>query len=99
MKPFDLKAKVDYVQDTIVSDVVYSEGERSLTVKSFDSGTEIKTHESNVDAIVLILEGDMEFVVDMEKFNLSTGEMIIIKKHTPHSLSALSKAKMMLVKI
>ena len=99
MQPFDLKARIDYVQDTIVSDVIYADGEYSITLKALDSGTEIKTHQSPVDAVVLIVEGDIEFVVDCEKFNLSTGEMLVMKKNTPHSLSALSKAKMLLIKI
>ena len=96
MQPFDVKAKIDYVQDTIVSEVLYADGEYSITLKALDSGTEIKTHISPVDAVVFVLEGDMEFVVDNEKFNLS---MLMMKKNTPHSLSALSKAKMLLIKI
>ena len=99
MQPFDVKAKIDYVQDTIVSEVLYADGEYSITLKALDSGTEIKTHISPVDAVVFVLDGDMEFVVENEKFNLSTGEMLIMKKNTPHSLSALSRAKMLLIKI
>ena len=92
MQPFDVKAKIDYVQDTIVSEVLYADGEYSITLKALDSGTEIKTHMSPVDAVVFVLEGDMEFVVDNEKFNLSTGEMLMMKKNTPHSLSEIGRA-------
>ena len=99
MQPFDIKAKTDYVQDTIVSDLICSDGENSITLMALDSGTEIKTHISPAKAAVLVLEGDIEFIIDGEKFNLSTGMMLIMEKNTPHSLSALSKAKMLLIKI
>ena len=68
MQPFDVKAKIDYVQDTIVSEVLYADGEYSITLKALDSGTEIKTHISPVDAVVFVLEGGMGVFVGNLKF-------------------------------
>lgn len=99
MKPFDPLDKIDYVQDTIVNDTITESGDSSVVLMALDSGTEISTHTSSTKDCIFILEGDIEFIVKTDKFNLSTGEMLIIEKDTPHSVTALSQVKLLLTKL
>lgn len=99
MKPFDPLDKIDYVQDTVVNEVLISDDERAIILFALDSGTEIPTHTSKTDACIFILEGDIEFTLEMNKINLSTGEMFMFKKDVPHSLAATKKTKLLLIKI
>lgn len=99
MKQFDPLDKIEYVQDTIVTEILLSDKDNSVTLLALDGGTELNTHISETDACVYILEGDIEFTFGMEKFNLSTGGMLTFEKNIPHSLTAVKRSKMLLIKI
>ncbi len=99
MQPFDPLDKIDYAQDTVVKEILISDDDREIILFALDSGTEIPTHTSKTDACVFILEGDIEFTIEMNKINLSKGKMFMFKKDIPHSLIATKKTKMLLIKI
>lgn len=97
-KVINLKETIEYQDNSIVSKVFLSKNQASVTLFAFDKGEIIDTHIAPMDAIVNILEGEAEIVIADEAFSLKTGEMIIMPANIPHSLKAVDKFKMLLVK-
>lgn len=97
-KIINLKASLDFHQNSIVSQTVLNKGNQSITLFAFDEGQDIATHSAPIDALVQVIEGNVEVIISGESFNLQEGDFIIMPKDEPHSLKALSKFKMMLVK-
>ncbi|MDD3419990.1 MAG: cupin domain-containing protein [Candidatus Gastranaerophilales bacterium] len=98
-KIIELKNSLDYQENSIVSKTLINNGNNSVTVFAFDAGQEIAAHSAPVDAMVQVLDGEVEITISGEKFDLKEGDLIIMPKGEPHALLAKSKFKMMLVKI
>lgn len=98
-KIIELKNSLDYQENSIVSKTLINNGNNSVTVFAFDLGQDIATHSAPVDAMVQVLDGEVEITISGEKFSLKEGDIIIMPKGEPHALVAKTKFKMMLVKI
>ena len=68
----------------------------SITLFGFSEGEEISTHESNGDAIVLVLEGTGKCTIDGSEHLLHAGETIVMPAKKPHAVSAKEDFKMLL---
>ena len=82
-----------------VSKTIVSANNSSLTLFSFDKGQEIASHSAPVDALVQIIDGEVEITISGEIFNLKSGEIILMPKGEPHGLKAISNFKMALFKV
>ena len=71
----------------------------SLTLLAFDDGQSVAPHVTPVDAVVQVLEGEVEITISGEKFDLKEGDIILMPKDEPHGLVALTKFKMALFKV
>lgn len=96
---FNLKNSTDYQENSIVSKTIIAKDNTSLTLFAFDAGQEIASHTAPVDAIVQVIDGSVEIVISDQKFNLKEGEMIVMPKGEPHSLTATTNFKMILFKL
>ncbi|SHH46500.1 Cupin domain-containing protein [Anaerosphaera aminiphila DSM 21120] len=91
-----LSELVNLAEGQVVSKTISQNDNVSITLFAFSKGEEISTHESSGDALVTILEGKSEIVIDGENFSVSEGESILMPAGSPHSLHALEDFKMML---
>jgi quercetin dioxygenase-like cupin family protein len=66
---------------------------------SFDKGEGLTEHTSPFDAVVHIVDGKADIVIDGVSNILETGDTIIMPANIPHSLSAVEKFKMVLIMI
>lgn len=98
-KIINLKDNIDYQENSIVSKIITSSDNSSLTLFAFDAGQTIDSHSAPVDAVVLVIEGEVEIIILDEFFNLKEGEIILMPKGEPHALEAKTKLKMALFKI
>ena len=89
--------QVSYQQGQIVSRTLAQNKALSLTLFAFDEGEEISTHESEGDALVLVLDGTGEITIDNEKYVLRSGETIVMPSGKPHSVFAPEQFKMFLI--
>lgn len=71
----------------------------SVTLFAFDKGEEISTHQSDGDAMVVVLEGTGKLTVDGMEYLVNSGETLIMPAHKPHSVYAEESFKMLLVVI
>lgn len=68
----------------------------SVTLFAFAKGEEIGTHDSEGDAMVLVLEGTGRFTVDGRDYVLQAGESLVMPARKPHAVYAPENFKMLL---
>ena len=69
----------------------------SVTLFAFDKGEEISTHDSDGDALALVLSGRGRFTVDGKVHSLEPGECVVMPAQKPHALYAEDAFQMLLV--
>ncbi|MDP4118233.1 MAG: cupin domain-containing protein [Bacillota bacterium] len=87
---------VEVQEGQIVSKTLAQNGAVSITLFAFAKGEEISAHDSNGDAMVSVLEGTGEFVVDGMAYEVNEGETLVMPAKKPHSVYAKENFKMML---
>lgn len=94
-----MKQSVDYSEGGIVSKQVVKNNSGNLTLFSFDKGQGLSQHTAPFDAVVQILDGEAEVVLDGVPHLLKEGETIIMPANVPHALNAVERFKMLLTMI
>ncbi|HAZ58078.1 MAG: cupin domain-containing protein [Bacteroides graminisolvens] len=95
----NLKQSVDYSEGGIVSKQVVKNNSGNLTLFSFDKGQGLSQHTAPFDAVVQILDGEAEVILDGVPHLLKEGETIIMPANVPHALNAVERFKMLLTMI
>jgi quercetin dioxygenase-like cupin family protein len=96
-----LKAKdlVNYDKDAVVSRTIIQKPVGTVTIFSFDKGQGLSEHTAPFDAMVEILDGEAEILIEGKPHKVKAGEFIIMPAHKPHALNAVKKFKMALIMI
>lgn len=90
---------VEYQEGSVVSRTIVKKNTGTITLFAFDEGQGLSEHSAPFDALVYVLDGEVEVVISGKPFHLKAGEMIIMPANDPHALKALKKFKMMLIMI
>ena len=90
---------VAYEKDAIVSKTIIEKKTGTVTLFSFDQGQGLSEHTAPFDALVQVLDGEVEIKISGKPFNLKKGEMIIMPANEPHALKAVGQFKMLLTMI
>ena len=90
---------MDYQDGAVVSREILKKNTGTVTVFAFDAGQGLGEHTAPFDALVCVLDGEVEISISGKPHHLDAGEMIIMPANQPHALKALSRFKMMLVMI
>lgn len=94
-----MKDMLDYQKDSIVSKTIIEKPTGTVTLFAFDMGQGLSEHTAPFDAMVQVLDGEVEISISGKPFLLKTGEMIIMPAHEPHALKSMSRFKMLLTMI
>ncbi len=94
-----LKDTVSYTEGQVVSKTLVQNTGVGITLFAFAKGEGISTHESKGDAFVTALDGTGEITIDGKKFELKSGESIVMPANHPHAVYGLENFKMLLVVI
>lgn len=98
-EPARLLDLVAYQSGAVVSREVVRKPTGTVTVFAFDAGQGLSEHAAPFDALVYLLEGQMEIVISGKPLRLAGGEFMVMPAKEPHALHSLSQAKMVLVMI
>jgi len=90
---------VDYQDGSVVSRLVVKAETGSVTLFAFDEGQELSEHTAPFDALVHVLDGEVEIRISGKPFRLKTGEAIVMPAGEPHAVKAVKKFKMLLTMI
>ena len=96
---FRFNESVDYSADGIISKRVLDRPVGTVTLFSFDKGQRLSTHSAPFDAMVQVMEGSAEIVINEKPYHLQTGDSIIMPAGIPHAVNAVEKFKMVLTMI
>jgi len=94
-----LKDLVTYQKGTIASRMIINNKAGSITIFSFDKNEGLSEHSAPFDAVLTVLEGECEIMVGGRPHHLKEGETIIFPANIPHTVSAVTRFKMMLTMI
>jgi quercetin dioxygenase-like cupin family protein len=92
-----LASCVDYQEGSVVSREILKKETGTLTVFSFDQGQGLSEHTAPFDALVDVIDGEAEILIDGQPHIVKAGEFIILPANVPHALKAKVKFKMLLV--
>ena len=90
---------VNYQEGSIVSRTIIDEKAGTVTLFAFDEGQGLSEHTAPFNALVYILDGEVEVGISGKPIHLKEGEAIIMPANQPHALRALKKFKMILTMI
>ncbi len=90
---------VDYRESSIVSRTILDKNTGTVTLFAFDKGQGLSEHTAPFDALVFLLEGEVEITISGRILHLKQGEMVIMPANQPHALRAPEKFKMILTMI
>ena len=92
----DMRAEVEVPKDGILSRTVHGDGGLTLTLFGFDVGQELTEHTSARAAIIEILDGEAEVVLDGDTHRLAAGAWIAMPAGMTHAIRATTPMRMAL---
>ena len=96
-KAFSLKDLVELELGKVNSRTLSQTPGCKMTVFAIDADEGMASHAASGDALVTVLEGTGEFVLDGTPHELSAGESLVMTAGTPHSVRGVTPFKMQLV--
>lgn len=98
-KIIDFNKALEYSADGIVSKQVMIKSTGNVTLFAFDKGQRLSEHSAPFDAMLQVLEGKAEVIIDQQPFHLEAGQTIIMPANIPHGVNAIERFKMLLTMI
>lgn len=95
----DLSGLVNYGEDSIVSRTLVNNSAGTVTLFAFDEGQGLSEHTAPFDALVHIVEGESEVIIDGKSCRVCEGQIILMPANVPHALNAAKRFKMMLTMV
>lgn len=99
LKSNSLVDMVNYQEDSVVSKTILDKKTGTVTLFAFDQGQGLSEHTAPFDALVQVLDGEVEINISGKPFHLKQGQMIIMAANEPHALNAVNRFKMLLTMI
>lgn len=90
---------VGYQEGAVVSKTLLDRKTGTVTLFAFGEGQGLSEHTAPFDALVQVLDGDVEIRIAGQAFRLGPGEIIVMPANEPHALKAITRFKMMLTMI
>ncbi len=90
---------IEYAKDSIVSKTIVEKNTGTVTLFAFDKGQNLSEHTVPFDAMVLIIDGEGEVMINKKSHTVSSDQMIIMPANIPHAVNARKRFKMLLIMI
>lgn len=94
-----LSELVSYQDGSVVSKTLIDKKIGTLTMFSFGSGQGLSEHTAPFDAVVQVVDGEAEVIINGKAQTVSAGQLIIMPANIPHELKAVKPFKMLLTMI
>lgn len=95
-RAYALADLVEVAPAAIVSRELAKTGGGTVTLFAFDAGQGLSEHSAPFDALVQVLEGELDLVVGGEPIRAGAGEIVLMPADVPHGLDAPVASKMLL---
>lgn len=97
--PSNLNELVGYQKDAVVSKTIIEKKTGTVTLFAFDQGQGLSEHTAPFDAMVQVMDGEVEIRIAGQPHQVTTGQIIIMPANEPHALKAVTPFKMLLTMI
>jgi quercetin dioxygenase-like cupin family protein len=97
--PFAFADSISYEADGIVSKRIIQKEKGNITLFAFDAGQKLSEHTAPFDALVQVMQGNAEIVIDGNTNQLTAGQCIIMPANVPHAVNANERFIMLLTMI
>lgn len=98
-KVFNFTGIIDYAEGAVVSRTIIKKPTGTVTVFAFDKGEGLSEHTAPFNALVNVLDGQADIIINGESHLLDAGQSVIMPANIPHAVKAVEKFKMVLVMI
>lgn len=96
---FPLAPQIEKNESTVVFKDIMSNDNGGVALLAFSAGLELARHLAPAEIMVNVLEGEVEFTMGDRVMKLKKGDFLLLGNGVPHSVHAVTDAKIMLVKI
>jgi quercetin dioxygenase-like cupin family protein len=90
---------VEYSEKSVVSREIVKKTNGKVTLFAFDQGEGLSEHTSPFDALVHVIEGEVEITIAGTPCRVQAGELLLMPANQPHALKAIERFKMVLTMI
>jgi quercetin dioxygenase-like cupin family protein len=98
-EPVRLAELLDYVPGSIVSRTLQKKKVGTITLFAFAEGQELSEHSTPYDALVQVLDGQVDLTIGGQRVPASAGETVLMPANIPHAVTATKPFKMLLTMI
>ncbi len=98
-KALNLESLIDYQEGSVVSRTIIDKKAGTVTLFAFDQNQSLSEHTAPYDAMVYVLDGEVEVTISGKPIRLKKGETTIMSANQSHSLMAKTRFKMLLTMI
>jgi quercetin dioxygenase-like cupin family protein len=98
-KVSNLEGLIDYQEGSVVSRTLIDKETGTVTLFAFDENQGLSEHTAPYDAMVYVVEGEVQVTIAGKPISLKQGEVTIMPANQPHALAAKSRFKMLLTMI
>ncbi len=95
----ELTDLVKYQPSAVVSKTIIDKQTGTVTLFAFDEGQGLSEHTAPFDAMVQVLDGEVEIRISGNPHAVKAGQVIIMPAGAPHALKAVTPFKMLLTMI
>jgi quercetin dioxygenase-like cupin family protein len=95
----NISGLAEYQTGAIVSYQITKSDNGNVTLFAFDQDQELSEHTTPFDALVQVVDGEVEIKISGKSFLLKIGEAVIMPANQPHAVKALQRFKMLLTMI
>ena len=88
-----------YQPGSVVSRTLIDEKSGTVTFFAFDEGQGLSEHTAPFDALVQIIDGEVDIAIGGKPYHLGQGQIIVMPANVPHALKAATRFKMLLTMV
>jgi quercetin dioxygenase-like cupin family protein len=94
-----LSELASYQDGAIVSRTLSKRNGGTVTLFAFDQGQALSEHTAPFDALVQVLDGEVELLIGGQSIMARTGETVLMPANIPHAVNAVQRFKMLLTMV
>ncbi|MBT8260928.1 MAG: cupin domain-containing protein [Flavobacteriaceae bacterium] len=96
---FSFNDSINYNDNAVVSKHILKKDNGNVSLFAFDKGEALSEHSTPFDALVYIVDGKADIIIDGQSHILEANESIVMPANIPHALKAVEAFKMVLTMI
>ncbi len=89
----------NYQEGAIVSRTLVKANGGTVTLFAFDQGQALSEHTAPFDALVQVLDGEVELVIGGKSVVAAAGNAVLMPANVPHAVNAHRRFKMLLTMV